>query len=277
MALRNAHLSTADPAPLKPTSRNATHRNLAIVLHPHELIHGFLSFWLRALDENLEVVSASDVETFITCDTLARASTIILGASAAIQFDAWLRRQIAFLRATRPEVPIVALSDEDDSHTATVKYNGMNLRGLIPTSSSMEVAAAALNLIAAGGTYIPLAWDDIRHPPRLLPDCPAFEQLPPATSLTPRERAVLRLLQRGMPNKIIAHQLAISVSTAKAHVHNIIAKLAVHNRTEAALTSHRLQSPAPGGRGDTTNVAQPPTKEQRVGVSPRSRVPSRSL
>jgi hypothetical protein len=80
-----------------------------------------------------------------------------------------------------------------------------------------------------------------------------------------------------MPNKIIAHQLAISVSTAKAHVHNIIAKLAVHNRTEAALTSHRLQSPAPGGRGDTTNVAQPPTKEQRVGVSPRSRVPSRSL
>lgn len=275
MASRDTNPPIVDPAPLfKPTGRNLAHHKLAIVLHPRELIHSFLSFWLRALDENLEVVSAPDIETFITADTIARASTIILGASTAIQFDAWLRRQLAFLRTTRPEVPIVAISDEDDTHTAAAKYDGMNLRGLIPTSSSMEVAAAALNLIAAGGTYIPPAWDDLRRPSLLLPNCPAFEQSVPATLLTPRETAVLKLLQRGMPNKIIAYHLAISVSTAKAHVHNIIAKLAVHNRTEAALTSHSPQSPAPGGSGDTSNVAQPPAKERPQVAPHRSRAQS---
>jgi len=264
-----------DPAPLfKPTGRNLAHRKLAIVLHPRELIHGFLSFWLRALDENLEVVSAPDVETSIIADTIGRASTIILGVSATIQFEAWLRRQLAFLRATRPEVPIVAIGDEDDTHTAAAKYDGMNLRGLIPTSSSMEVAAAALNLVAAGGTYIPPAWEDFRRTSLLLPICPAFEQSVPATLLTPRERAVLKLLQCGLPNKIIAYHLAISVSTAKAHVHNIIAKLAVHNRTEAALASQRLQSPAPGGSGDTCNVAQPPAKERSQIAPHRTRAQS---
>ena len=49
---------------------------------------------------------------------------------------------------------------------------------------------------------------------------------------------MLDLLERGLPNKLIAYRLGMSPSTVKAHVHNIIAKLRVRNRTEAAVARH---------------------------------------
>jgi DNA-binding NarL/FixJ family response regulator len=51
--------------------------------------------------------------------------------------------------------------------------------------------------------------------------------------LTPRERQVLDLIALGLPNKEIAHRLAISDQTVKFHVASIIAKLGATNRTDA--------------------------------------------
>jgi DNA-binding CsgD family transcriptional regulator len=65
----------------------------------------------------------------------------------------------------------------------------------------------------------------------------------PVSVLTARERAVLELLKTGKPNKIIAHKLGMSLSTAKIHVHNIIRKLKVKNRTEAVIAAGRLSFP----------------------------------
>ena len=53
--------------------------------------------------------------------------------------------------------------------------------------------------------------------------------------LTVREAEVLALLSTGTPNKIIAHGLGLSESTVKLHIHHIIRKLGVSNRTEAAV------------------------------------------
>jgi DNA-binding CsgD family transcriptional regulator len=58
--------------------------------------------------------------------------------------------------------------------------------------------------------------------------------------LTPREREVLTLLADGRTNPQIAETLFISGKTASVHVSNILAKLGVANRGEAAAVAHRL-------------------------------------
>jgi len=56
----------------------------------------------------------------------------------------------------------------------------------------------------------------------------------PATALSKRELQVGDLIDRGLSNKQIARQLGIQVTTVKNHVHNILDKLKVHRRGEAA-------------------------------------------
>jgi two-component system, NarL family, nitrate/nitrite response regulator NarL len=55
-----------------------------------------------------------------------------------------------------------------------------------------------------------------------------------STHLSARERQILHLIDGGLPNKEIAKRLCIDVQTVKNHVHNILEKLRVHRRGEAA-------------------------------------------
>ena len=57
--------------------------------------------------------------------------------------------------------------------------------------------------------------------------------------LTPREREVLALLADGASNRVIADRLVISTKTAGVHVSNLLAKLGVGSRLEAAAIAHR--------------------------------------
>jgi DNA-binding NarL/FixJ family response regulator len=70
--------------------------------------------------------------------------------------------------------------------------------------------------------------------------------------LTPREVEVLRLLVEGRSNRQIAEQLFISGKTASVHVTNILAKLGVHSRLEAAATARRLGLEQPAQEGSAT-------------------------
>ena len=86
-------------------------------------------------------------------------------------------------------------------------------------------------------------------------DIPEPERL----GLTAREFEVLRLVAAGRSNREIASELFISGKTASVHVSNILGKLGVTSRGEAAATAHRLrlfesfparspEAPTPGGR-----------------------------
>jgi len=67
----------------------------------------------------------------------------------------------------------------------------------------------------------------------------AFERL---SQLTPREREVLELIGDGATNEAIGHTLFISPETVRTHVQNLVAKLGVHSRLEAA--TYQLQTRA---------------------------------
>ncbi|MFJ8790108.1 AAA family ATPase [Streptomyces sp. NPDC102462] len=72
-----------------------------------------------------------------------------------------------------------------------------------------------------------------------------------ALGLTSRERDVLRLVTAGRTNRQIAEELFISPKTASVHVSNILGKLGVSGRGEAAAVAHRLELfPLPPGTDD---------------------------
>lgn len=94
----------------------------------------------------------------------------------------------------------------------------------------------ALATIASGGIYLPA---EIR---RAVAEQPADLQVRMALldQLSPRELEVLQLLSGGLANREIAQRLFISQETVKSHVSTIISKLAVRDRTQAAVKAMRL-------------------------------------
>ena len=64
---------------------------------------------------------------------------------------------------------------------------------------------------------------------------------PQGQALTRREREVLSLVGRGLPNKLIARELSISEKTVKAHLTRAFQRIGVSDRTQAALWAHRHQ------------------------------------
>jgi DNA-binding NarL/FixJ family response regulator len=67
--------------------------------------------------------------------------------------------------------------------------------------------------------------------------------------LTSREAEVIRLLAAGYSNQQIADALFLTRKTASVHVSNILGKLGVENRVQAAAIAHRLGLVAEGGPG----------------------------
>lgn len=61
-----------------------------------------------------------------------------------------------------------------------------------------------------------------------------------SAKLSEREREVLKLIVDGLSNQAIAKQLCVSITTTKSHVRNILNKLAVDDRTQAAVRALRL-------------------------------------
>jgi NarL family two-component system response regulator LiaR len=65
------------------------------------------------------------------------------------------------------------------------------------------------------------------------------DEVPPHEQCTNRELEVLRLLGEGKSNQEIADELYIGIKTVKTHVSNILSKLGVEDRTQAAIYAHR--------------------------------------
>lgn len=134
---------------------------------------------------------------------------------------------------------------------ALIKQDNPNARILVLTSfSESKQVAAAIQAGALGYLLKDSSPDDLLHAIRsvhrgslVLTQDLAFKlmqaQPAPVTDerLTERETDVLRLLAQGQSNQEIAFNLHISMTTVRSHVSNILMKLDVSNRTQAALVA----------------------------------------
>lgn len=244
-------------APKPPSGADPAFK-LLIVVDQRAVFCNGLRLWLGALGAEFESMGVSDIGAALDGDLLARSSIVVFSTGAANPFaDAWLHAQVGWLVGVRPDVPIVLIGDADYTAPDDMAAARLRLSGYIPASSTQELVAAALRLILAGGTYFPRSCHD--DPSSMEPDHIHRGLMPgpqSAPKLSPRERAVLGLLKLGLPNKVIGHRLGMSPSTVKAHVHSIIGKLNVRNRTEAAVTRYEQ---ADGYRELLPAVSQPQT------------------
>jgi NarL family two-component system response regulator LiaR len=141
---------------------------------------------------------------------------------------------IAATRAIRrelPDVEVIALT--------SVLENGMvfdamraGAVGYLLKDTNARALCQAVKAAAAGQVQL-----SPQVAKRLMREVPAPES--PET-LTRRETEVLRLLARGKSNKEIAASLSIAEKTVKTHVSNILSKLGVSSRTQAALYAIRI-------------------------------------
>lgn len=109
-----------------------------------------------------------------------------------------------------------------------------NITGVLPQSVNLEILLSSISILLRGGEYVPFSMfsRSLYQQPESTPEPSPAEGL--LATLTPRECQILGKVATGSQNKTIAYELGLSEHTIKVHLHNIITKLGVHNRTEAA-------------------------------------------
>jgi two-component system NarL family response regulator len=134
------------------------------------------------------------------------------------------------------KVAILTVSEDDDDLFAAVRAGAT---GYILKEVSIEELPDAVRAVARGDSLISPSMAS-----RLLGEFNALsrrvqEQRGTAPRLSDRELEVLRLVARGMSNKDIAAELVIAENTVKNHVRNILEKLQLRSRMEAAMYAVR--------------------------------------
>ena len=162
---------------------------------------------------------------------------------------------LKLLSALDSSIPIVVLATVNDMELAKTAIN-FGAKGYIPCTANFEIAIEAVRFILAGGTYIPIDYLLASGPA----SPPVAQAAPPTNGLSERELSVVRAIQEGKSNKVIAYQLCICEGTVKVHLRNIMKKLKAKNRTEVAIKAQ-------------TSLA-PDIERQRAGLQRLSRPPS---
>jgi DNA-binding NarL/FixJ family response regulator len=239
-----------------------------LLIDDHPLILQALQSVIQTLGSDTTVVGAGS----------ARAARDILKADPEFDLvlldlhlgDADGFEVLAEFRRAYPSLPVVVVS-ASDRHSDVIKAIDLGAMGFVPKRASNDSLFEALNMVMSGGIYIPPMTlgsepaprsdgDTVPSVLRVVGEHARDSSLPPAASpladigLTPRQTDVLGLLLKGLPNKLIARELNLSVETVKDHVAAVLRALGVSSRTQAVLAVSQMSTP--GGLNAWRNSAR---------------------
>ena len=196
-----------------------------LLVDDHELVRAGLRTFLELQPDMTVVGEAASGEQALALVAGVRPDVVLLDLVLPGMSGVETARR---LRLTHPEVKVVVLTSfaGQDSVLPAVRAG---VAGYLLKDVGPAELAEALRSVHAGGSPL--------HP------AVAATVLRQVTSdvdpLTPREREVLRLIARGLSNRLIARELVLSEKTVKTHVSAVLAKLGVADRTQAALLAVR--------------------------------------
>jgi len=193
--------------------------------------HPLIRQGLRVIIEtqpDLELVGeASNGEQAVQKALTLHPDIVIMDLQMPIKDGLAATREIA---QADPQAQVLVLTSfpDDDNVYAAIKAGAM---GFLLKDSSADYLLDAIRTVSHG--------ESVLHPTiarKLMQEIKQPPKLPPTTEpLTPREVEVLGCLTQGMANQQIANELSVSVRTVTTHVRNILDKLHLANRTQAAL------------------------------------------
>jgi signal transduction histidine kinase/DNA-binding NarL/FixJ family response regulator len=210
--------------PVDPPARNdASHaRWRVLVVHSSALIRSGLVRMLGLAEPDIQVVGeVSDAGSAVEAYDLLRPNVVLADLDLPHVDGVQLT---AHLRAVDPSARIVLLigSVTDDR---LLGATGVGAAGFIEQDS--DAAAIARSVVAA-------ARGDILLSPEFLSRFTVALTGSTADALTARDREVRALVELGMPDKLIASELGISVKTVEKHVGSVLRKTGAANRTALA-------------------------------------------
>lgn len=198
-----------------------------LVADDHAIVVGGLAALIATEPDMVLVGSAADGEAAVAAAQALEPDVILL--------DLQMPRKdgvaaIAEIRALQPAARILVLTSFDDDERVFKAMKAGALGYLLKDASPAYLLEAIRNVAAGKATLHP----DIAL--KLIQELHRPSPLPPtAEPLTAREMEVLKLVARGLANAEIAGQLTVSERTVRTHISNILGKLHLANRTQAAL------------------------------------------
>lgn len=141
---------------------------------------------------------------------------------------------VAALRKCASNAKVVAFA-LTETETEVIAWAQAGIAGYIPRNTALTEMVGILRSIVHGEQvcHTRIASSMLRwigqHPGN-----PRSKPMSGQNPLTPREQEIACLISASLSNKEVARHLGISVATTKSHVHNILAKLGISKRTQAA-------------------------------------------
>ncbi len=188
----------------------------------HQLVRDSIAGFLR-LEPGFDVQVASDFGDALALARQGPAYDVILldwmmpGMNGLQGLNA--------MKAACPNVPVAILSGTAPRPVAEAAL-AAGAAGFLPKTMSTRTLVAAVQFMAAGEVYAPMALMTEREAPTATLG---------GVALTERETEVLRLLCEGLANKEIARRIDLQEVTVKLHVKTLYRKIGARNRTHAAM------------------------------------------